>query len=246
MAKKLFTFFCVCILVISCMAYAIAEVDQEILFRGIPWGTNLIEVKSKIRKDLGLGYIADDLVYGRSINNQAKGITGRVYYDNQCQYCHLGLLLGSLNIDIAGYTLSNLTLYYACVEDESGYLTRDLSDTSFYMGTYGILIKEDDDPTKMYKDLRGKLISLYGEPDLEENERAGINRITSARWNGKKDTTIILVLSEGLFDSINLSYAWTEGDRLMEHANAVYERQLEEENKNKPEVTVDPSNTNGL
>lgn len=245
--KKSLSFMCSIIILLSLFSFAFAETDQEILFRGVPWGENLSEVRKMLKDDLDLGFVINDLTWGRRIVNQAKGIaTGHVYYDNQCQYLSWRLYTDSAGIDVAGYPLARVFLYYACIENESGILTRELDDTAFYMGKYGIHVRDDDNAVEIYNDLKNKLSSLYGEPDLEETDKSGLNQIKSVRWNGKNDTMAILALSQGSSDSIDLSYAWGQGDKLMEYANKVYEKQLEEEKKNQPTVTVDPENTNGL
>ena len=106
-------------------------------------------------------------------------------------------------MQVAGYDVSQLTLYFAHLPDGSGTLTRDDAHTAFYMGYY---TRHPTNTDVVYEDLKSKLTSLYGDCRAEDSDLCF--------WYGADRTMISLARYHANFgsDTIYIAYGYEGGE----------------------------------
>ena len=175
---------------------------------------------------LGLGeilymlgeYNSNPSYEGLLFNNESKGINFKhtditifaVPYD--CQ------------IDVAGYTTEPVELYFVHTIN-NGILEKTVESSALYGAKYNFEAKNLEEMTN---DLVNKLSSVYGEPEKNTSDIDWIgNQYTYYQWYGENNTGLSLIsekisddfMSEYSYDSITISYAWENGDELLQAAD---------------------------
>lgn len=215
----------------------------EILFCGIPWGTNFVDVKDEL-DEYGLwglsgeGYktmSVDDIVLG-----DYQGINFEYGDINIIGNCHHS------EIEVAGYKTKDIQLFFAYIPVD-GILTKEEQDSALYGARYEF---ETQNLKEMYADLSQKLSSLYGEAGktTTDSDLWG-NSYKYTYWFGLNDTMVVLKyldsendLTGAYSDTIYISYVWNKGDELLQQASDILKQEAIENEKS----VYGDSNTNGL
>ena len=189
----------------------------EILFRGLPWGINLPEAEEKLGWSIwGMAgeymktYSIDDIVLG-----DYEGI--------RFEYSDINII-GNVNtkdISVAGYPTSDVVLYFAYVP-KGGIVTHEEADSALYGARYEFEPKNHE---AMFKDLKEKLTSQYGEPTKTSNRSDYMgNKYNYVFWLGANDTEVVLCDMEATKDSsiykdeVKICYIWLKGDEMLQTA----------------------------
>lgn len=205
--------------------------EKEILFKDIPWGTSYKEAKN-ILSDNDWYVMHHDHMKTYSVDDILLGDYEGIDFDN-AGFNMVAYPFSNNEIDVAGYTTSNLCLYLAFPVID-GKLIQDEENAMLYGARYEF---EPEDFEKMYDDLTSKLSSLYGEPASleEETDWLDIKTICTV-WEGSNGTYVSLVGEDvdeeaDLWDdSLCISYAWRGGDDLLTTASeALKNEALEKE-----------------
>lgn len=200
-----------------------AEEEKEILFRDIPWGTSYTDVDNQ-NPDFGLWPIEGDSFISPSVD--------AILLDNN--YEGIDFEYGDINIigntfdftpNVAGYTASEVTLYFAYTSQDTT-LSKTEQDSALYGAKYKF---EAMDLESMANDLVSKLTSLYGDPEETTNDKdIWGNKSTFTHWKGANDTELMLKTTDAsedttgfCSDEIVISYAWREGDTLLQTASDI-------------------------
>lgn len=201
--KKLLTMVCTILVLLGMSCGADAAVEKELRFRGAEWNKPYAETMRSL-EGMGVKWRDPKTSSGRSIRQQADG-SWSGYYDHDCLYS-VDLAYNSPTIQVAGYEVSDVDLYFAFTPDENGRIPQDAGHTAFYMAKYTIKPKDLDG---VFDDLRLKLSALYGEPDRKFSD-GWIIHYNIAVWNGEGDTRIMMI-SDDNWDSIYINYIWDGG-----------------------------------
>lgn len=208
-----------------------AATDEEIKFREVEWGLPVSDVLQAL-SSTDIKWKNGSVSTGRKIETQASNKWSD-YYKHDCVY-YIGMSSSSLSV--AGYDISDATLYFACTEKD-GIITHDPADTSFYMAKYTFKPK---DLQAVYDDFIVKLSSVYGEPDQKYTDSLIIT-YNYTYWYGKNDTMVILT-SDSNWETVDISYVWSGGEELMKKADELQRQaELAEEQSN-----FGTDNTDGL
>lgn len=212
---------------------AFAEIEEEIKFRGVDWGLPASDVLQALESS-GLKWKSGSVATGRKIEDQASG-SWSGYYGHDCLY-YIDTSYSSPSIKVAGYDISDVTLYFACTEKD-GKITHEPADTAFYMAKYQLKPK---DLQAVYDDFVTKLTAVYGEPD-QKHTKTGVITYQFTYWYGKNNTAVILT-SDDNWDTIDINYVWYEGEELMKKAEEMQRQaELDEEQSH-----FGTDNTDGL
>ena len=205
-------------LLLAVSATALADAyDKPILFRGLQWGSSYARIAEEVSlKDLdtesGLGsvYFLED----RDSLNTASG--------TECYASYRPSLPKA-----GGYPPQMITLFFAAVPDEDGYLPKeDGSDipaadperTKLYAARYYLDI---DDEAAAYEDLSKKLSSLYGEP--------GLSGETMSVWYGAENTAVSLMKRYSSAGNLCITYVCADGDEWLGTAQAALKKEFSED-----------------
>lgn len=201
--------------------------EVEITFRDLPWGTTFSEADSELSQ-LNLWNLSGEYYKQFSVDAILIGDYDGIDFE----YSGINVISNSMNKeqDVAGYTTSDITLYFAFVPVD-GYLTYNEDDAVLYGAQYEF---EPTDLARMYEDLTQKLTGLYGEPySVSEDTSIFGEKYTYTKWLGANDTELMLRaedssgdttgLSTG--DKIYISYAWRYGDVLLQNASDAIKRE---------------------
>lgn len=197
-----------------------ANTEKEILFREIPWESDMNTVKTSI------GTLRWGDWKGESVNTYpiAQIVKGESAY-NRFAYTDINVhsIAHDPGINVAGYEVDEIGLYFAYVPDADGKIDTESPQTSFYAADYHLVFSDLDNACK---DLTEKLTSLYGEPDNQESDENWTKTKTELTyWNGTNGTSVILKKednTENTFDldsAITLIYTYEKGDELLQNAS---------------------------
>ena len=213
MKKNIFMkrrFYLLALLLVLASAAALADAyDQPILFRGIPWGASYAELKEPMNlEDLesGINAAARFSYTTDAIIKTASSKT----YENKKYSAVVGVSKDGIDAigDVAGYELYKIFLYFAFVPDEDGSIVRDEEHTALYGAVYCTLgpIGVQKTQEQSFEDVKAKLSSLYGEPEMEN---------TRPIWRGADGT--MASLNKGARKSgVDIRYATEAGDAMLE------------------------------
>lgn len=164
-----------------------SAVADEILFRGIPWGTSITELKGAISDDFDL-YINDEqmMPYWDGIGDQTDSILS-LMFSSPSGWNGFDLFFSNQPL-VAGYPLNGLRIYCA-YGLEDGKVLRDADDSVFYAAQYSF---EAQDIQSVYDDLKGKLEALYGvgTETVEEGGGYYASQSGSGEYSTVEKTTI--------------------------------------------------------
>ncbi len=216
----------------------VQSTDKEILFRDVPWGINFNETKELLPEFELYGNTLDGL-NAISTDDVLKGKLYGDYdgYDGAISFYAIPTL--SPDIDVAGYPIYSLYLYYTYSTDDD--FSIDDDNTILYGAQYEF--EEPQNLDSMYSDLTDKLSQIYGEPSDTYDTATNLVKGTYTCWYGAKDTVVALQSYDyGDQTSIYVSYAWLKGDELLEEADAA----LSTEKGNTESGIYGNGSTNGL
>lgn len=203
--------------VLSMTVVVNAEVDKDITFKNIPWGTSFTESKENYVQNLAWSSQHGDWMRVLTIGD----ITADSYDSNKFKNNDLCLHAYSIDsVEVAGYEVSQTDMYYAFVP-VNGIVTHEDADTSLYCAEYEI---EPVDLDSAFDDLFEKMKSVYGEPDTSKTYSIFVDcENLLYYWYGTNDTMAILkkepyVEGEG---AVHIFYAWKNGDKLLHDADDV-------------------------
>nr|DAG86548.1 MAG TPA: hypothetical protein [Caudoviricetes sp.] len=198
-----------------------ATSSSEIVFRDIPWGTSYTTLVAQYPDYTWLPLAGDIFVTpsvdGVLLDNDYEGIEFE-YTD-----ININASIISPDMEVAGYTAEDIELYFA-------YTTVDgtLPKTENFSALYGARYRINPvNLTEAKNDLINKLIQLYGDPrkETKDSDWSGLN-YTYTYWYGQNNTELVLKTTDasadtsGLFkNTISISYAWRNGDELLQNAS---------------------------
>lgn len=195
-----------------------AQTDKEILFRDVPWGASFNDACKLLPEFDFYG----NTMEGLNAATTSDVLTGQTYgsynsrdnYDGAICFCAMPLL--SPDIDVAGYPIFNMYLFYT-YSTENGLSLND-DNTVLYGASYEF--EEPQDLDSMYTDLVSKLSEVYGEPDDTYDSADPLVKGTYTCWKGASDTVVALQSYDyGDQTSVHVSYTWLEGDELLKKAD---------------------------
>lgn len=221
----------------------IDRADIEITFRDIPWGTSFTEANSML-PDLDLWAINGESYKTMSIDDIVLGD----YKGLDFEYSDINIIGFSIDdeIDVAGYTTSEVNLYFAYIP-VNGVLTKTEEDSALYGARY---VFEPKNLNDMSEDLISKISNLYGEPakTTYDTDIFG-GKYTYVYWYGQNDTELVLRIEDYSEDTVGLSddqivvsYVWLKGDELLQTASDI----LKEEAISQESNVYGNGSTNGL
>lgn len=195
--------------------------EKEIVFRDIPWGTNYETVEQTYGEMNWLAIYGEDFVAPSVdsvlLDNDYAGID----FENK----DINIVASALNgeAEVAGYTTTNIDLYFS-YNVEDGKILKTEADTSLYGAKYTI---EPSDLESATADLIEKLSSLYEEPYKNSTDSDMFGNIMEyTYWKGANNTELVLKSQDasddesGMYnDKITISYAWRNGDNLLQEAS---------------------------
>ena len=225
---------------------ASAQTDKEILFRNVPWGTNYEDTKAMIPELDLYPMHSEGMDQAPIIDVISKD---KSYILKEFKNTHINIIshpFSNREIEVAGYTTSNVSLYFAFSIDGDT-LPQDTEHSKLYGARYEF---EPVDLQSASSDLKDKLSSLYGDPDDEKSSTdfSKTSR-TSIYWNGANNTQVVLTSFDSsqspysfAKDEIYISYLTTDGDKWLHEADDfLSDKLLEEEN-----AQAGNGNTDGL
>ncbi len=186
---------------------------EEILFRGIPWGTNVLDVLSSLELidadgvDKNSGVDVHKLVHVYESDVEEFGSQRLIGYSSfeDCGYICTPVIASDMVV--AEYKVAWLELQFLFgITDEK--VSCKKSDSEFYSGKYEF---RPDDYVSAYEDLVGKLTWLYGEPVVEETVENDSyftkhRHEKYARWDGANDTSVLLYVKYYTDDTNKYQY----------------------------------------
>ena len=211
-----------------CVAYA--DTDEEILFRDIPWGIGIDEVKNAL-SDFGLWR---DVKGCNNAHWSYKDPNTRSLTENGYQ----GGCKNSNDeepFEVEGYPCYIL-VYCAYGLDDNGKVLRDRKSSEFYMASYNFDTKNIDTELA-YEDFKEKLSELYGAGEETTSNSEGAilvdndtfsfqSTIMLTEWIGANNTAVLLRAEwdtkTNLGISLVIAYGRTDYDsQLTEIENAI-------------------------
>lgn len=178
--KRILTLFI--ILVICCSVIISSAEAKEILFRDIPWGSNLNFFKESIGMENFDPYISYLDLWSRwndvyfSSSDITKYETG---------YCFMSG--DDCNLSVAGYKVFTFGAEFVFGITDEGKLDRSKDAVCLAEADYSF---KSEDTEKTYEDLKNKLTSIYGDFEVENDK--------SIIWKGDNNTAVRLLRSENL------------------------------------------------
>ena len=218
-----------------------SQLKEPMLFRNIPWGTSLAEVK-KILKEYKVTGSSGHGMRTWTVEDYTEGdFAGKYYASNNINIHANGSF--SKKVDVAGYEASfDMSFVYLPI---NGQLTYEESDTALFAARYTI---NPADVASAEKDLVSKLSSIYGEGTKGKTKRELFDGTTTKTiWDVGGEMKIVLMATKyktGSIgqDEITISYVWTRGNKLLDQAFEAEQNVA----KNSEKKNYNNSNTNGL
>ena len=143
---------------------------DEIVFRGIPWGSAADYTCDELNKNgLSLYLSSVDEYRSKAATYRLRNMIAPMLYGN-ASIGEQGLTTIALayprDVKVAGYNLSSVMTFFVYKPHE-GELVYNDKYTAFYAGVYSFVPENIDG---MYNDLKEKLSSVYGEYSVEGNQ----------------------------------------------------------------------------
>ena len=181
------------------------EDKKDLIFRGIPWGTNLPTVIDSIKE---VSFTSPTSDYAVTTSQKCL---------NNGDFFGFGVGINTYSeksINIAGHE-ATIVLGFAYTPNDEGLLTKDEKDTAFTYAEYKIYHK---DARFAVEDLKNKLTDIYGEPEHKQTNYGIENDIYY--WKGANETIISL---EGEFydtgtTHVTIYYSFYGADDLYKQA----------------------------
>lgn len=193
----------VCLVLLGSMAPS--ALADEILFRGIPWGSSITEVDAALREEQGFSdglYMSDEYYMRRWDNIESRFDV--IHNDMYASGWH-GSDYGDDDTVVAGYKVGRTQVYCAYGIGEEGTILRDEEDSIFYAASYAFDVLDFE---ATYYDLQAKLNSLYGE--CEETTYEGEGYYASATYSGRFNSFEMLSVWRGDNDTEVKLYCYVD------------------------------------
>lgn len=214
--KKLFALALMICLVcaIALSATAESKKDVSITFRGINWGIPVTQIDSKMPEGVRLyapevsdGFRSVEYFLYDGNDDYYKGAVG---YSVQARSSSLE------NMKVAGYEVSSMYMYFACVPGSDGLPTGNQEDSAFYAAYYKL---EPKDADAAYDDLVTKLTGLYGDV-FATYEKSPYISYKYTVWKGADGSMVSLEKEDYPSGShyIYIKYAAGNGEELLKNA----------------------------
>lgn len=208
---------------LTCTVYA--EQTQEsapILFRNIPWGSNLPTALAALD---GISFSDPNTDYACTVDYYILEDGDIKYTDHVCAKIYARSRSIS-DMKVAGYELSGMNLLFAFTTDDSGMLPKDEEHTALAYADYEIKPK---DLQFVMNDLLGKLTKTYGEPAGHRTTGRSIT-YDIYYWTGADGTIVSLVGKDYQSGSteVSIRYSFYGAEDLFQKAMdaLVYEEML--------------------
>lgn len=210
----------------------LAQTDQEILFRDIPWGTSCSDVKNQY---LPISYfdIAGEAFVTCSVNEIIYGSANGINFENN----DINIVSHGSGYDftVAGYTPDEICLYYSYLVKD-GKISKSEDDSALYGAEYQF---KPQNTAEFTSDLTEKITSIYGEPDSKESDSPLFVHYDYkyTTWNGANNTKVVLktIIDKSdedsmlhMSDKVFIIYVWEGGDSLLQEANDAISNELKE------------------
>ena len=207
----------VMIAIVLCMlmglvSSAAAATDEEILFRGIPWETDIVTFSNAVKDEMTAKGISDAFIVMNDTDSSSmfRGYTGKgqVMIDwytpaVKCYYCDV--LTVTSGFPVAGLDAGIISIY-SVPEMENASPLKGNEHTDVVFAMYDISLKKFSEKDEIKDQLKEKLSEKYGEPNKEKR--------TFTLWKGANDTFCCLYAYSK--DSIILGYGKTDLPERME------------------------------
>lgn len=215
--------------------------STPILFRNIPWGSSLTEVK-EILKEYNVSGSSGKGMRTWTVEDYTEGDFAGKYYKAENINIHAN---GSFSkkVEVAGYEAS-FEMSFAFMPID-GHLTHEESDSALFAARYTI---NPADVKSAENDLINKLSSLYGTGTNGKSQSEILGGTTTKTiWNVGGEMKVVLMATDykdGSLgkDEITISYVWTRGNMLLDNA---YEAETNAA-KTQEKKNYNNSNTDGL
>ena len=187
--KRILTVLVTLALLAAMAGTAVAEYNEPILFRNIPWGSLKSDVSKQMPtpKDILRVKMPENLfdldwymngTLSKAIKGNARFYQTYIYDD------------GSLKV--AGYTVDNVCMHYAYSVID-GIPDYSIINGRLFAAEYEII---PIDEKTVHDDLICKLTDLYGDPDYKSYKHGVSIDYTYTTWKGKNGTSVTLILAE--------------------------------------------------
>ena len=201
--------------------------EQEITFRGAPWGISFTEADQRFPEYSLSSSMAGEMMRIYPIE---EIITDKSEHDYEYRDINIPGYCFNHEFQVAGYTTSGINLYFAYTPVD-GILTHEEKDTALYAARYEF---EPADFESVAEDLSNKLTALYGESDRDGYRSSYVYEYNYTVWWGENDTGVALTRKEAKDDDLDneiwITYYTTEGfDWLQAASDAEKERLLRNE-----------------
>ena len=154
MKKRLLVLLTLLMLLTSFLSIAYADVDKEIVFRGIPWGTSATEFLALIQKDNLGGNLYDNYPLYSWEHGEKRNLD-----DPVCSLKDAGYKYYTFpDATVAGIPIYQIEAYFTYTYDEH-YLYKAPEQSSLYLAEYSL---KPVDIGMAYPVLKDKMTALYG------------------------------------------------------------------------------------
>ena len=193
----------------------------EIRFQDLAWGSSFTSVDEQ-HGDWKLMAMHGTWM----VNPSVDAVLQDDYYTGiDFEYGDINLIASpiSYKASVAGYIADEMKLYFAFVP-VNGVLTKEETDSALYGAQYKF---EPKNRAEMAADLKTKLTTLYGAAvKVTTDSDIWGNKSEFTWWAGTNGTELVLKNFDASGDTTNLyddeiviSYAWRNGDTLMQTAS---------------------------
>lgn len=209
MKKQVLAFVLVMVLVLPMFSVpAYAEYDEEIMFRNIPWGSNYYEVMEAL-EDVGIKEWGAEKPLTRLNIEASKNAMWISHESESVEPEKLGFCIcvdGKKMpvFTVAGFEVSEITLYFAYTFAEDGTLLLDREHTALYAASYAFR----KNTSQVSSSLLLKLRALYGKQDAHKSDTNGYKNA----WYGKNGTDLFWFHNPDAM--VRLTYLWEGIDAL--------------------------------
>lgn len=191
------------ILVLGICPVAFATYEGEILFRDIPWDTNMPSFMEKLLTDIPLTIMSDTLggAYVQYFDVFNSGMFSTYNFLGYGNYCHGFNMEVQGNVLVGGWPLQSVE-GYSINKVENGSILHDLTETRMINCDYIFDMAKISDYELAHQNLKDKLVTIYGNTDISINTYRECDV-----WFGKNNTYVCLVVEHN--EPMKLKYGIT-------------------------------------
>lgn len=195
--KKAITFILVLVGILTILSFACADIDNEILFRGMPWGTSVTEFSARIQTDMlksGNNTISDKYTLYSWENGTKKNMDDPLYSLKDAGY----RCFTFPDAQVAGIPINEIEAYFTFTYENST-IYRGEDESSLYYAEYDL---KPVDIGMTFPILKEKMTSLYGSGH-EESATVNVTNLggndytrylETVTWYGANNTGVRLFM----------------------------------------------------